>query len=297
MLRRILLASASVALAGSALAADLPSQAPPSVYVQPAPIWDGFYVGLNAGGAWGGGSAVTTTDYPTSFFPGWNNELELSTALANTMLGTNKAAFTGGGQIGYNYTPSPNWLLGLETDFQGIAGANSTAATGAAGLFRFCDICSQETIPSVSTATKGIQYLGTVRGRIGYEFMPTMLVYATGGLAYGGVKSSTSIWQNNLFDGVPHTAGFASYGNYSNARDGWVVGGGGEWMFLPNWSLKAEYLHYDLGRATYGMGKLAFTVLYASLPLASTGFNGNIVRAGINYHFSFGAPSAVVAKY
>ena len=49
------------------------------------------------------------------------------------MLGNNKTGFIGGGQIGYNYTPSPNWLLGLEADFQGIAGAHSTASTGGAG--------------------------------------------------------------------------------------------------------------------------------------------------------------------
>ena len=53
-----------------------------------------------------------------------------SAGLANTVLGNNKTGFIGGGQIGYNYTPNPNWLLGLEADFQGIAGAHSTASTG-----------------------------------------------------------------------------------------------------------------------------------------------------------------------
>ena len=86
-----------------------------------------------------------------------------------------------------------------------------------------------------------------------------MLVYATGGLAYGGVKSSSDIWQNNLFDGVPRQCGVRLLRQLFQLRTGWVVGGGVEWMFLPNWSLKAEYLHYDLGRATYGMGKLAFS--------------------------------------
>ena len=218
--------------------------------------------------------------------------------MAYTAPGANKTGFIGGGQIGYNYTPSPNWLLGIEADFQGIAGAHSTASTGGAGI-PLC--CSDENIVSASTATKSLGYLGTVRGRIGYEFMPTLLVYATGGLAYGSVKSSSSIWQNNLFDGgVPDNSGFASYGNYSQTRAGWVVGGGLEWMFMPNWSLKAEYLHYDLGRATYGMGGLAFNdpdLLYASSPVASTRFNGNIARVGINYHFSFAAPAPLVAKY
>jgi outer membrane immunogenic protein len=310
MVRHLLMISAcAFAVAGTALAADLPSKAPPPV-MPPPPIWDGFYAGLNAGGDWGGSSAVTTTDYPTYYSPNppgnpWSPEAELTSTLANTVLGAGKGAFIGGGQIGYNYTPSPNWLLGLETDFQGVAGAHSTASTGGAGILPPPN--ADETIVSASTATKSIQYLGTVRGRIGYEFMPTMLAYATGGLAYGGVKSSSSIWQNDLFHGPsfsPDNAGDASYGDYSKTRAGWVVGGGVEWMFMPNWSLKAEYLHYDLGRATYGMGGLAFSdpleqpgLLYASSPLASTRFNGNIVRAGINYHFSFGAPAPVVAKY
>ena len=67
MLRLALMASAcAFALAGTALAADLPSRAPPPVMPPPPlPIWDGFYIGLNAGAYFGGSSAVTTTDYPT----------------------------------------------------------------------------------------------------------------------------------------------------------------------------------------------------------------------------------------
>ena len=219
MLRHLLMASAcACALAGTALAADLPVQAPPPP-PPPPPIWDGFYVGLNAGASFGGNSAVTTTDYPAFAASTWEAEGSLSTMLANTTLGNNKTGFIGGGQIGYNYTPSANWLLGLEADFQGVAGAHSTASTGGAGIpLAFSD----ETIVSASTATKSLGYLGTARGRIGYEFMPTMLVYATGGLAYGGVKSSSDIWQNNLFDGAPDNSGFASSGSYSScAPAGW----------------------------------------------------------------------------
>ena len=141
-----------------------------------------------------------------------------------------------------------------------------------------------------------------MRGRLGYLATPTLLAYATGGLAYGGVKSSANISQDNLgiFGADPQA--FSSSGNYSGTRTGWVVGGGLEWMFAPNWSLKAEYLHYDLGRATYALSALTYyggftAPLYASAPQASTRFNGNIVRAGISYHFSFGEAAPVVAKY
>ena len=80
-----------------------------------------------------------------------------------------------------------------------------------------------------------------MRGRFGYLLMPTLLIYGDGGLAYGGVNVSTSIFQANL----PFTPAFASFGNLSGTEVGWTAGGGVEWMFLPNWSVKAEYLYYD----------------------------------------------------
>ena len=53
-LRKLLLSSVTVtAMVGSALAADLPRRAPPPPYVPPPPVftWTGFYIGVNAGGA------------------------------------------------------------------------------------------------------------------------------------------------------------------------------------------------------------------------------------------------------
>lgn len=300
MLRQTLVASVcAVALAGAALAADLPAPAPPAP--PPPPTWTGFFVGVNAGASFGGSGAVTTTDYPTSFVDTWNTELVASSGLANTVIGGSKTGFIGGGQIGYNYQYGEAWLLGLVADIQGIAqGSASASAFGAGAPADFPD----ETIVSSSLATKSIDYLGTVRGRIGYAVTPTVLAYATGGLAYGGVKSSSSITQANLGVGDVGFAEdhFSSFGNYSSTRVGWIVGGGVEWMFAPNWSVNAEYLHYDLGRATYSLSALAFfggdvAPLYSSAPVASTRFNGNIVRAGISYHFSWGVPTPVVAKY
>jgi outer membrane immunogenic protein len=68
-------------------------------------------------------------------------------------------------------------------------------------------------------------------------------------------------------------------------------------MFLPNWSAKAEYLYYSLsnGYASTTIADTANTWAYGIG--ASRSFNGNIVRAGVNYHFNWGAPAAVVAKY
>jgi outer membrane immunogenic protein len=301
MLRHTFLASVcALALAGTAFAADLPSSAPAPVTPPPPPIWTGFYAGVNAGGSFGGNGAVTTTDYPAYFFgPTWTTEVATSSALANAVLGHNKVGFIGGGQIGYNYQYDASWVIGFETDIQGIAGSNSSASAFGTGIPADYP---NETIVSSNVSTQSTQYLGTVRGRLGYLATPTLLAYATGGLAYGGVKSSANINQAILDTYGADPGSYASSGNYSGTRTGWVVGGGLEWMFAPNWSLKAEYLHYDLGRATYALSPLTYyggftEALYASAPQASTRFNGNVVRAGISYHFNFDAPAAVVAKY
>ena len=116
------------------------------------------------------------------------------------VLGHNKVGFIGGGQIGYNYS-RPQLALGLEADIQGVSGANASAATSNSGSPT--NIRTKRSPRRIWRRKHG--YLGTVRGRIGFEVTPTLLAYATGGLAYGGVKSSSSIVQANLntFGAVP----------------------------------------------------------------------------------------------
>jgi outer membrane immunogenic protein len=278
---------------GSALAADLPSRkAPPYLPPPPPPLWTGFYLGLNAGGTFGGDPGVTTAAYPVFAANTWITELALSSALGSNTLGSSKGGFIGGGQIGYNWQFSNVFVAGIEADIQGIAGNSTSGSAFGAGVpIGF----PNERIVSSSYASKSIDYLGTVRGRLGWLFTPTLLLYGTGGLAYGGVNTSSSIFQANL----PFNPPFASTGSFSDTRVGWTAGGGVEWLFLPNWSAKVEYLYYDLGNVTYAMSPLTFATppLYTSTPYATTRFDGHIVRAGVNYHFNWGAPSPVVAKY
>ncbi len=146
-----------------------------------------------------------------------------------------------------------------------------------------------------ASVSRSVDYIGTVRGRLGFLITPTFLIYGTGGLAYGGVTAHTNITQMVTNDPpVPFT--YFSSGSFSNTRVGWTAGGGGEWMFLPNWSLKVEYLYYDLGSASFGLSPLVNIggpgsvvpggVFSTAFPHSSTRFNGNIVRAGVNYHFN-----------
>ena len=92
-----------------------------------------------------------------------------------------------------------------------------------------------------------IDYLGTVRGRLGFLVTPTLLVYGTAGLAYASANLSATYTTYDLANF--YGPGLANPQN-SDTRVGWTAGGGVEWMFLPNWSAKLEYLYYDLGSVT-----------------------------------------------
>jgi outer membrane immunogenic protein len=294
MLRRILLASAgAMALAGTAIAADMPVAPPPP----PPPLWTGFYIGVNAGGTWGNNNSVNTATANLDPGNGLGNEAVYNVAsagLATTNISPQTTAFIGGGQIGYNYQFANSWLVGLEADIQGVS------KNGPTTLFNQTTVIAGEALIQSALASKSMDYFGTVRGRIGFLATPTLLVYGTGGLAYGGIHSSTLIGQ--AIAGAPAVPNlYSAFGSVSNTRVGWTAGGGVEWLFLPHWSVKLEYLYYDLGSVTYGLGLLANfntggTLFTLGAPVSRTHFNGNIVRAGVNYHFNWGAPP-VVARY
>jgi outer membrane immunogenic protein len=212
--------------------------------------------------------------------------------------------FIGGGQIGYNYQFANSFVVGLDADIQGVAGASRTGSVAqsiAPGVF------IPVTSSSVITSTKDTHYLGTVRGRLGFTITPTFLVYGTGGLAYGGVSSSTNVTETLAFSDTPNP--FGTFGNFSQSRVGWTAGGGLEWLFAPNWSAKIEYLYYNLGSITYSNGLLSDVVtppggavptggiFHSIASQSTTSIRGNIVRAGLNYHFNLWGPAPVVAKY
>ncbi len=306
-MKKLLLSATALGLAmtaGSAFAADLPSRKAPPVYVAPAPVatWTGFYVGLNAGGTFGGSQDVNVGTYGLSSFP-IAGAVGLASASASAGTGNfpvNNGGFIGGGQIGYNYQFYNNFVVGLEADIQGIAGSSSTSTGSTGGVIPGAPL---NAVTGGVTTSKSLDYLGTVRGRIGYLVTPTLLLYGTGGLAYGGANSSTSIFQGITGPTAGITNSWGTSGSYSDTLVGWTAGAGGEWMFMPHWSAKLEYLYYDLGSVTYGSGVTgnSFIATGTSIFLngvsTQTHFNGHIVRAGINYHFNWGSAAPVLAKY
>jgi outer membrane immunogenic protein len=295
--------------AGSAFAADLPSRKAAPVYAPPPPMWTGFYAGLNAGGIFGNNSAPNTTTWNVYRNAG-NADYASAALLSGSAFSNGNGGFIGGGQIGYNWQipfGGAGFVSGIEADIQGIAGSGSTGSRWSAA--NTSDVLSVPpadpiTLLSNQQGKANLQYIGTVRGRLGYLVMPTLLVYGTGGLAYGGVSINMTNFQSwTATNSSGNDAVIAGSGAYANTQVGWTAGGGLEWMFMQNWSAKVEYLYYDLGRVSgsfvntwSGLGSNAGVSDVESVTNFSARTSGNIVRAGVNYHFNFGA-APVVAKY
>jgi outer membrane immunogenic protein len=173
-----------------AFAADMPVKAPPA----PAPVvsWTGFYAGVNAGYDWSERSTITTIGTPTFFSPlflvGSGSEVTALSTAATTQQGVKNNSFIGGGQVGYNYQFSPQWVAGIEADIDGLAtGRGFSTQIQSVSLIAF----PAERYAGNVTVSRTLDYIGTVRARLGYVPMPYLLLYGTGGFAYGGASTST----------------------------------------------------------------------------------------------------------
>jgi len=268
---KFVLAGLSLALfvAGPVIAADMPVKAP--YYKAPLDFysWTGFYVGANGGYGWGN---ADTSFNPLPTAAGFGN-------LAPTKLSANPRGPFGGIQGGYNFQTG-SFVWGLEADFQGAAIEGTTTSS---------PIIQNNGTPfgagSALTTSENLNWFGTVRGRLGFTPTSHVLVYGTGGLAYGNV----SYGANSNFLPI----GTQQYPvNLSTTKTGWTAGGGLEWAFLGNWTAKVEYLFYNLGdEATVANGvpgQAAGTCGNAPA-FCQVGYSwrttGNLARAGLNYKF------------
>jgi len=121
----------------------------------------------------------------------------------------------GGFQVGYNKQYG-TFVLGLETDFDLTSIENTTS-----GL------------------TTKLPWFGTTRGRLGFLVNPSLLLYGTGGVAYGRVEQS-----------VPGAS-------TKTPGVGWAAGAGVQYAFTPQWSIGAEYLHVELDGPSANIGGLS----------------------------------------
>jgi outer membrane immunogenic protein len=181
----------------------------------------GFYVGINGGYDWG---RVSFSEFPFT-----DTTIRARSGMAGLTFGYNAQA----GAIVY----------GLETD---IAAAWMKSSNWG--------------VPPCFACEVQMRYFGTVRGRLGYA-VGQSLPFITGGLAYGGLRTS------NPFSAITE----------KDTRVGWTVGGGIEYAVAGAWSVKAEYLYYELDGMNCGTFVCGSEI--------EVKFKGNLVRAGTNFRF------------
>jgi opacity protein-like surface antigen len=241
---------------------------PAPVYTLGVTDWPGFYLGANVGGGFGN---TTISNNATDF-------------TSNSKL--NSSGPVGGVQGGYNWIFAPNWLAGIEADFDGSGIGNRNSAQ-----FR--------TFPDGSTSTgqvsRSMEWLGTVRGRIGYSlFQPGWLTYVTGGFAYGEVHTrafgSVTGATFPASTGIIGPQNFGFNASKSGVQTGWTVGAGEEIPIAPQFSLVLQYLYTDLGSFSLNLPATSPNPTVAHLISQgknniSVDNNSNIFRIGINYHF------------
>ena len=253
-----------LALSCGAFAADLPSprdfdyRAPPARY---ATTWTGYYIGGNIGYGWGRSeNEVSVAGLPPVLFG-----LPTASLAAGDRDQQDVNGVIGGFQSGYSWQFG-TWVMGLESDLQ---------ASGQKGDALYCNLGGTTCAVASLNASHKLSWFGTSRTRFGFLATPSTLIYGTGGIAYGQVKSDYTI---NL-GGAP----FASV-NFKDVKAGWTAGAGVEFAFASNWSAKLEYLYMDLGDSE-------ITVNVAGVSTRVTrSFTDHIGRVGVNYRFSGGGP-------
>ena len=236
-MKRLLLGTAAIiAFAAPAVAADLPARTYTKAPVYTPPQAVYNWTGFYIGGNIGGAFAG-------------GNGLEGS-----------GGRFMGGVQGGADYQFANNWVIGAEAQYDWLSNNNNGGVI----------------FPAGTLVTANADQIGSVTGRLGYAWGPTVL-YSKGGYA----------WRDNPNIGVS-LAGVAQPFTVDGAhRDGYTVGAGLEYMFAPNWSAKLEYQYYNFGSTTFTGGP-------AEIVGARFNNDEHTIKAGLNYRFGWGGP--VVAK-
>lgn len=289
------IAAAILASSSAVNAADLATE------MVEVPAWDGFYVGAHVGYGWGDADFAVNTN-KKDFIHAFDDAKvykngEYKKALDGTGGGVAAGALLGlwlddqlvlgdGGSFGFSGEDDlEGFLGGLQVGFNvqsgrfvfGVEGDISFAEFDADTSF---SLATAEDLSKVwfgsgidGSVSAEINWLSTLRGRVGVAF-DNVLIFATGGLALADVDIGGTLSATAVALKVPLTTS-VSYSD-SDIQAGYVVGGGVEWLFARNWSVKGEYQFIDLGEETIGFNEGTTADVDLSL---------HVVKVGINYHF------------
>jgi outer membrane immunogenic protein len=313
-MKKVILGISILAFGSSmAMAADMAVKARPMAPPVPIYVWNGWYAGVNVGYGWGTEEHSTETVLTGTAFPTAGGVVAGQPLYGSPNSFRSRAeGVLGGGQIGYNYQISPNGVIGFEADIQGAdIKAHNNCILGCGAPVTLFPLTGQDrafgVVFGADSFKSKIDWFGTVRARAGYAAGPVLL-YVTGGLAYGDVSTTGSvagatvrISNGNVLNTFAGGSSGSNFGSDSNDKTkvGWTAGFGaeGKLSWNPAWSIKGEFLYIDLGNSND-----VFSTFFtsgnpssgqAALRTLHTENREALFRLGLNYSFN----SPIVAKY
>jgi outer membrane immunogenic protein len=230
----------------------------------PVYSWTGFYIGGDLGGAWTSNSGTWIALFPAPS-PGTNP----------IAAGTGGSGFVGGLHAGYNYQFAQTWVAGLEGDWMwSNAGGSFSQPWTVTGT-------SAQYPGTFTNMSSKLDWVSSLRARVGYLVTPNLLAYGTGGVAWGRFDyGANSVCTTAC--GVNYVANSA----LSSTQTGFTVGGGLEWAMTRNWLLRTEYLYYRFNNAQNAVAVPAAP--FAPPTPSNYGWsatNVSVARVGLSYKF------------
>ncbi len=313
-----------------ATAADLPLRTPaPAPAPVPAPIftsvttdWSGFYVGVAASARrTASTTGLTAANYAltTQGLGGAGNTVTQT----NTTVAAVKAkainAFGGGLFTGYNIQ-SGSFVYGVEADANYTLDRTNASALGGRNISgAYADTASTNDTLSATgalavTSKSRLNWDGSMRLRAGVLAAPSLLVFATGGLAVGQTQRTTTTtgsiaYKDEDTTSIQATHRIAGVSDVKKISLGWTVGGGIDYRLTDAWTLRADYRYTDFGKTTVA-GSTAATctatvtgacaTLVPANATSSTTYHDKFhaVRLGASYQFGGSmSPQAILARY
>lgn len=275
-------AIAATVLIASVCAADAQPSTPSS--------WNGFYAGMNGGYGWNGRSSTFSPNDPASavLFP--NSPVAGVFGTPSPAADFNVKGGTLGAQIGWNWQFAPRFLAGLEADFN-VGSVEGTGKSNSTLQF----LTSQT--PLVGATSEDLKQLGTIRGRFGFLVTDDVLLFGTGGFAYGRLQHESTFLRVSPgllgisvdgygYDCVNGAPCFSA--SKRTTETGWTAGGGAEWRLFSALRFKLEYSYVNLGaKPSYNiLATIPTRPLGSSILVRNTGdFEFHFVRAGLNLAF------------
>ena len=243
------------ALALIAVAGPEPMRESKEVAAVPAPDccdWTGFYLGLHLGGQFGNSTDRFRVEEEFDF--SWDYS---------------ESGLVAGGQAGYNW--QWRWLvIGAELDvgYMNLDGKGNSPR-------------NSEPFENFLLGESSSDFYTTFRGRVGVAH-ECWLFYVTG----GGIGVNYDTRQILIPEPLELN------GHKQDFDWGYTVGGGIERKIGCHWSIKLEYLYFNLEDQSFDFTPVAAATSAAQVNQKQTivvhlngETDGHIVRAGLNYHF------------